>query len=162
MDGEDVRAARGVHHFDVRSADAVYRVFLLSNALQVDISFWPAGRLRSIGPRFRLLFGSVGSAPPPQPPDANELIGLGWLYALHGRSSIERGRVWQAVYMISAARNHVLALACVRHNLPAREGRGMDDLPAEMTASLADALVSSTDRETLRRALGVASNLVSG
>jgi predicted nucleotidyltransferase len=146
------------HHFDVRATDAVYRVFLLSNALQVDISFWPAGSLRSSGARFRLLFGSVASTPPSPPPDANELIGRGWLYALHGRSSIERERVWQAEYMISVARNHVLALACVRHNLPAREGRGMDDLPGEVTASLADTLVGSTDRETLRRALAAVAN----
>jgi hypothetical protein len=26
---------------------------------------------------------------------------MGWLYALHARSSIARGRVWQAEYMIS-------------------------------------------------------------
>lgn len=142
-----------VHHFDVPSKGALYRVFLLSSTLQIDISFWPAGTLRSSGPRFRLLFGSVADTPPAPPPDANELIGLGWLYALHGRSSIERGRAWQAEYMISAARDYVLALACLRHSLPSSEGRGMDDLPVELTASLTDALVSSTDGRILRHAL---------
>jgi hypothetical protein len=82
---------------------------------------------------------------------------MGWLYALHVRSSIARGRPWQAEYMLSAMRDQVLALACLRHGVPAAEGRGIDRLPPEVTAPLAAALVRSLDTAELKRAFGVVS-----
>jgi hypothetical protein len=81
---------------------------------------------------------------------------MGWLYALHARSSIARDRGWQAEYMISGLRDHVLALACVRHGLPAVQGRGVDRLPSEATSVVAGALVRSLDRDELTRAFRVA------
>jgi len=142
-----------VHHLDVGSGKALYRVFLLASTLQVDLSFWPEPEFRAAGPSFRLLFGTVAKTRAASPPDVEELIGLGWLYALHARSSIARGRPWQAEYMVSAARDQVLALASLRHGLPAREGRGIDDLPADVTAVIADALIGSLDSDRLKRAL---------
>ncbi len=141
-----------VHHLDVVQGGAVYRVFLLSSSLQVDLSFWPHGQLRPIGPAFRILFGEAGDPSPSAAPEPSELIGLGWLYALHARSSISRGRQWQAEYMISGARDHVLALACLRRGMPAAHGRGMDDLPQEVTDRLAPALVRSLEVPELQRA----------
>jgi len=85
-------------------------------------------------------------------PSAVELVGMGWLYALHARSSIARGRVWQAEYMISAMRDQVLALACLQHGVPAVQGRGMDSLPPEATAAVAPALVRSLEIPELKRA----------
>ena len=92
------------------------------------------------------------------PPAAEELIAWAWLYALHARSSIARRKLWQAEYMISALRDHVLALACHRHGLPTREGRGMDGLPAEVTAPLQEALVRSLDAAELLRAFRAATS----
>jgi hypothetical protein len=46
----------------------------------------------------------------------------------------------------------VLALACVRHGLPAVEGRGIDNLPLEVSAAMAAGLVRSLDTAELRRA----------
>jgi hypothetical protein len=76
---------------------------------------------------------------------------MGWLYALHARSSIKRGRAWQAEYMVSGVRDQVLALLCLRHGVPAVQGRGIDLLPAEATASLAEALVCSLEIRELQR-----------
>src|ERR1700729_2942858 len=45
--------------------------------------------------------------------------------------------------MISGIRDHVLALACLRHGVPAVQGRGMDKLPPAATAAIAGALVRS-------------------
>ena len=59
--------------------------------------------------------------------------------------------------MISAVRDHVLALACLRHGVAAVQGRGMDNLPPEVTAPLTEALVCSLDIAELRRAFGVIS-----
>lgn len=141
------------HHLDVSSGEALYRVFLLTSTLQVDLSFWPAPGLTAAGPSFRLLFGAVANRRPSTATNTDELIGLGWLYVSHARSSIARGRPWQAEYMISAARDQILALACARHGLPTREGRGMDRLPADVTDMIAGSLIGSLDRDTLTRAL---------
>ena len=141
-----------VDHLDVPFARWIYRVFLIRNSLQVDLAFVPDDDLRARAPTFRLLFGSAREAQHAAPPDARQLIGYAWLYALHARSSIARGKLWQAEYMVSAVRDHVLALACVRLGLPAREGRGMDRLPRDVTERIAGALVQRIDAQELRRA----------
>src|SRR5437868_3583950 len=79
--------------------------------------------------------------PPWPPPSVGELVGLGWLHALHARSSIERGQLWQAEYMVSGVRDQVLALACLRHGLPAAYARGADRLPPDAVAGLDAGLV---------------------
>lgn len=145
-----------VHHMDVTSGSTTYRVFLLSSTLQVDIAFAPAHEFGPSASTFRLVFGKPADRPWPSPPTAAELIGLGWLYALHARSSIARCRVWQAEYMISGVRDYVLALACLRHGLSPHQGRGMDQLPPSVTRSLAEALVRSLDLQELSRAFRVA------
>lgn len=146
-----------VHHVDVKWEATLFRVFLLASTLQVDLAFWPAAEFGATAPTFLLLFGTTVDRPPSPASAEAELIGMGWLYALHARSSIERGRVWQAEFMISGVRDHVLALACLRHGLPASEGRGMDSLPPDVTAVITGALVGSLEIAELRRAFRVAS-----
>ena len=141
-----------VHHTDMSAAGALFRVFLLRNTLQVDLAFWPESEFGAIASTFRLVSGSARERPTPAGPSVEPLIGMAWLYALHARSSIARGKPWQAEYMISGARDHVLALACVRHGVTAVQGRGMDSLPAEVSAPIAAALVRSLDAAELRRA----------
>ena len=149
------REEGAIHHLDVYLGDTLFRVFLLANTLQVDLAFWPQAQFGALGPTFRLLFGTANERPHRPPPTAEGLIGWAWLYALHARSSIARGRAWQAEHMISAMRDQVLALACLRHGLPAVEGRGIDRLPPEATAAVAAGLVRSLDAAELRRAFGV-------
>ena len=145
-----------VHHLDIVSRRTVYRVFLLASTLQVDLAFAPAADFGATAPTFRLLFGTAVQQPPSAAPGAADLVGMGWLYALHARSSLARGRVWQAEYMISGVRDHVLALACLRHGVPAVQGRGMDKLPPAATAAIAGALVRSLAVSELGRAFRVA------
>ena len=146
-----------LHHFDVHAGAWTYRVFLLANTLQVDLAFAPAGEFGARAPTFRLIFGRAAERPHVIPPSAESLIGNTWLYAIHARSSIARGRPWQAEYMVSAMRDHVLALACLRLGAPVREGRGMDLLAKEVTQPLEEALVRRIDRSEISRALGVVS-----
>src|SRR4029077_2089395 len=124
---------QALHHLDVRSGAWIYRVFLLANTLQVDLAFAPAEEFGARAPTFRLVFGRAAERPHVAPPSAESLIGYAWLYALHARSSIARGRLWQGEYMTSAMRDQILALACLRLGVPEREGRGMDLLPREVT-----------------------------
>jgi hypothetical protein len=83
------------------------------------------------------------------------MIGKGWLHALHVRSGIEQGRVWQTEYMISGMRDQVVALACLRHGLPVHDGRGVDRLPPAVTASLAGTPVRAPDVAEPARAFRV-------
>lgn len=152
------RTHTAVHHLDAVHERILYRVFLLASTSQVDLAFWPRTEFGATGPTFRLLFGTATERPSRSAPDAAELIGLGWLYALHVRSSIARGRPWQAEYMLSAVRDQLLALACLRHGVSAVEGRGIDSLPAPATAAIAGALVRSLDAAELGRAFGVVSD----
>jgi hypothetical protein len=65
-----------VHLADLERGPTTYRVFLLPDALQFDLSLTPAARFRPAGPRFRLLFGetAAGDAEAPKPPVAAELF----------------------------------------------------------------------------------------
>jgi hypothetical protein len=149
-----------VHHMDVPSRSAIYRVFLRPDTLQVDIAFVPAAEFGATAPTFRLLFGAAAEQPPTAPPSARSEIDMGWLYALHVRSSIERGREWQAEHMLGGLRNTVLTLMCLRHGVPARQGRGLHLLPSSATKPALAALVGSLDEAELRRAFRAAVELL--
>jgi hypothetical protein len=141
-----------LHHLDVLSGAWVYRVFLRSNTLQVDLAFVPATEFRALAPTFRLIFGKANEPRHFPPPPAQDMIAFSWLYALHARSCIARGKLWQAEYMISGIRDNALALACLRHGLPAVHGRGMDLLPSGITAQFETTLVQHLDPAELSRA----------
>ena len=149
-----------VHHLDIWSGPALYRVFLLSNSLQIDLSFWPSRAFAATGSTFRLLFGETNDAPTSPPTSAESLVGMGWLYALHIRSSLSRGRRWQAVHMLNGLRDQVVALACLRFGLPAHHGRGVDDLPPEVTDFLASTLIVSLEPTELHRAFASTTRLL--
>jgi hypothetical protein len=140
--------------FDLPSGPIIYRVFVLPNSLELDLSFVPASEFGAGGPKFRLLFGEAVDRAFGQPTSAHELFGYAVHHALHARSCIERGRYWQAEYWISAVRDHSLALACGRRGLEGDYGRDFDQLPAEVLEPLHDALVRSFEPSELRRALG--------
>jgi hypothetical protein len=149
-----VEELEAVHLADLERGPTIYRVFLLPNALQFDLSMTPAAHFRPAGPRFRLLFGeTTGDAETPRPPLAQDLFGWGVIYALHARACIERGRVWQAEHYVGAVRDHALSLACLRHGVPAVQARGYDDLPADILARFDDAHVDAVVPEALRSAL---------
>jgi predicted nucleotidyltransferase len=143
-----------VHLVDLERAPTIYRVFLLPDALQFDLSLTPAAQFVPAGPRFRLLFGETaeGKSRTPKPPTAEDLFGWGIIYGLHARTCIERRRLWQAEHYIGAVRDHALALACLRHGLPAIQARGYDDLPAHTLARFTGTHVGSLDPERLREA----------
>ena len=145
-----------LHHFDLRYSSSVYRVFLLSSGLEIDVAATPAEDFGARGPNFRALFGPTQQLAVPPQPDTSFLIGLCWHHVLHARACIERHKPWQAEYFISMMRDHILELACLRLGENAREGRGFDRLPFHIREPIAEALVRSLTEEELRRALAVA------
>ena len=139
--------------FDLPSGTSIYRVFLLPGCLQFDLSFTPASSFGATGPKFKLLFGTAVEKPLPQLPKAQELFGYTVHHVLRARFCIERGRYWQAEYWISATRDYALHLACLRRDLSPYNGRGFDDLPAEVQAVFSNTFIAGLTREELMRAL---------
>jgi hypothetical protein len=150
---------------DLARGQTIYRVFLLPDALQFDLSMTPAAQFRPAGPRFRLLFGETAADEPhaptrppaglfiPTPAVPHDLFGWGVIYALHARACIERGRVLHAEHYVGAVRDHGLSLACLREGVTAVQARGYDDLSAETLARFEAAHVTAAQTGALRAAL---------
>ncbi|MFI6784886.1 hypothetical protein [Micromonospora sp. NPDC050276] len=145
-----------VHHWDLPSGSAVYRVFLLPGMLELDIGFTPAAKFGPHGAHWRTVFGHPALARDDPPPCRRTLAGLGWHHALHAWICIQRHRWWQAEQWISALRGQVLALACLRLGHPTSYAKGAHLLPAEVTASLNTTLVRALEGAELTRALSAA------
>ena len=147
-----------VHLADLTRGPITYRVFLLPDELQFDLSMTPAAQFRPAGPRFRLLFGETAAGEPQlsAQPTAGDLFGWGVIYALHARACIERGRLWQAEHYVGAVRDHALSLACLGDGLPAAQARGYDDLPSEILARFEAVHVGALEPGALRSALAAA------
>ena len=151
---------------ELERGPTTYRVFLLPDALQLDLSMTSAAQFRPAGPRFRLLFGETAAdefetpTPPvagdlflPTPSVAKDIFGWGVIYALYARTCIERGRIWQAEHYVGAVRDHALSLACLLEGRPAVQARGYDDLSVETLARFEDAHVGALEPGALRAAL---------
>jgi hypothetical protein len=145
-----------VRLFDLPRGKAIYRVFLVPGLLQVDLSFAPASEFGARGPQFALLFGDTVEVPQIEQSAADELFGLAAHHAVRARICIERGRLWQAEFWISALRAHALELARLRRGLEAAWGRDLDRLPAQVLADFESALVRRIAADELLRALAVA------
>jgi hypothetical protein len=148
------------HLFDLPFQTSIYRVFLLPGNLQVDLSFTPARDFGALGPKFTLLFGDAVERAAPAQPSARQLFGLGAHHAVRARICIERGRLWQAEYWISALRDEALTLATRRHGLETSYGRGFDQLSKDTLTPASVALVRSIERAELLRALRAAVELL--
>jgi hypothetical protein len=144
-----------VHRFDLQRGSTSYRVFLFDNGLEVDVSLTPSDEFGPHGPTFELVFGDSREQPS-HDVSIDEVIGFGWIFVFYGRTAIERGRPWQAEYGISGVRDRGLALACIRHDLPSTDARGIDELPAVVREPWNAVLVRSLDEHELRRALSAA------
>jgi hypothetical protein len=153
------REAGLVHRWDLPFGATTFRVFLLPSGLEVDLAFTPVAAFGARGPNFRLVFGEEGETPPDAAADIRNLTGLGWHHLMHARACIARGKLWQAEWLISAARDHALALACVRLDLPALYARGVDRLPDSLRSGFEDAVVRSIDAKEMRRALAAMQRL---
>jgi hypothetical protein len=151
---------------DLQRGPTTYRVFLLRDTLQLDLSMTPASQFRPAGPRFRLVFGQTAADDPEvstspvaghlfisTPAVAEDIFGWGVIYALHSRACVERRRVWQAEHYVGAVRDHALALACLREGVTAVQARGYDDLSTETLARPEGSHIGSLEPLALRAAL---------
>ena len=120
----------------------------------MDLSFTPGNKFLGKGLKFDLLFGNALEREPAKPASAEQTFGLAVVYLLHAHACIARGRMWEAGYCISAARDQALSLACLHRGLKTSYGRGFDDLPRETLEPMTGALVGSLEETRLIEALG--------
>lgn len=148
-----------IHHLDVTSGAWIYRVFLLSNTLQVDLAFVPADKFGARASTFKLVFGKTGSISYDPSTPIEVYAGWCWLYALHIRSSLRRGRIWQAEFFVSGMRDYLISLYCRRFGLPEKQGRGVDMLPNNELKKLESTWVKPINSSELQRAFFEIANL---
>jgi hypothetical protein len=142
-----------VQHWDLPFRTSLYRVFLLDSLLEVDLAFVPRADFGARGPSWRLEFGETGPMQETPRPDADNLAGLGWHHVRHARANIARGKPFAALYMLDAARELAIELACLRLGLPTAYSRGAHELPAALRERLGKTLPASLDDDELLRAL---------
>jgi predicted nucleotidyltransferase len=149
-----------LHHWDLPWGSSVHRVFLTADGLEVDLAVTPADDFGPRGPSWRTEFGPTVEARPAAPQRLDDLAGHAWHHVLHANAAIERGRPWQAEHWVNAARDAVLALACLRHGRSTWYAREVHLLPAEELAPLEASLVRSLDERELHRALAAVTRAV--
>jgi hypothetical protein len=144
------------HHWDLPTGPSVVRVFLLGEWLELDLTFAPAEAFGPRGPQWRTVFGKPQHVEPFGEPDRDFITGLAWHHTLHAWICLRRGLPWQAEHWISALRDQVITLACLRLGLPAAYAKSAHLLPDELTRALEQALVRDMTEGELRRALSAA------
>ena len=107
------REFAAIHDWDLPAGSTIYRVFLLPDWLQVDISFTPASDWGPRGPNWRTVFGETVDSPTPKA-SRDEFVGWAWVLARHARACLDRKKPWQALWCINSVRDNVLALASLR------------------------------------------------
>jgi predicted nucleotidyltransferase len=142
-----------VQHWDLPFRASLYRVFLLDSLLELDLAFVPRVDFGARGPIWRVEFGETMPAQETPRPDADNLAGLGWHHVRHARTNIARRKPFAALYMLDAARELAIELACLRLGLSTAYSRGAHELPVELRVRLGKTLPSSLDDAELLRAL---------
>jgi hypothetical protein len=77
---------------------------------------------------------------------------MAWLYALHVRSALARGRVWQALYMINGLRDQLVAVWSQRAGENPSQARGIDRLAPRQLHRLEATVPFDTTIASLRAA----------
>jgi hypothetical protein len=147
-----VEHQRAVSLFDIEARGTIYRVFLRDDSLQVDLSFTPGGEARKASPRFRSLFGPFHEVNAVEA-EFEQLCGWAVHLAHAARVRIERGRVQQAYWCVTALREHLVQLECARHGLAWTYLKGADELPNDVLAGLEPCIACATEAGELDRAL---------
>lgn len=149
----------GVMLFELPYGATTYLVYILPGCLQLDLSFSPATQFGALGPNFKLLYGKQYEKPELVQPPEKEVYGYMVHHILRARLAAERGRLWQAEFWMTEARNLALKLACQSRGLNTEYGRGFDDLPENILDLLRNSFIKELNKEEIVRCIQI---IVSG
>lgn len=142
-----------IDYWDLPHANAIYRVMLFANGLELDLSVVPESEFGPKAPTFKLLFGKALEKYDLPKPNIAKYYGLGWHHVLHANSAIKRGKFWQAEYWISHLREIIITMKCIRLGLPTQHGRGADRIPKSELNELNKTIIKSIEKDQLKTAL---------
>lgn len=97
-----------------------------------------------------------------QAPPLRQTLGELVLYLRLADVALHRGRRLQAQHWLDGARARLLTALCQRHGLDPFDGRGFDNLPAEVLADLGPALDYGTAAGQLRAGLACLATMAHG
>lgn len=140
---------------DIAYRDAVYRVFLRADGLQLDLSARPQTSFAPTTERFALCFGESRPPEPKVRPAADALVREAVLYLRLADVAVRRDRVRQAQYFLDHVRERAQTALCLKHGLAPFDGRGFDELPAEVLARTAAGCAYGATPEELRAGVEV-------
>lgn len=146
--------------FDLAFRESIYRVYLLPNALQVDLSFTPTKHFGAITEKFKLIFGEEKNRNSKPVPKLNTIFGYAVLYALKTRCSIEREKFWQAHYFLEKFKENIMTLKCLSENLNPFDGRDYDNLSDLFLTRIQSSLIDSPNRYNLGESLKVLTEIL--
>lgn len=141
--------------FDLAFRESIYRVYLLPNALQVDLSFTPTKQFGAITEKFKLIFGEEKNRDSKPVPKPKTIFGYAVLYALKTRCSIEREKFWQAHYYLEKFKENIMTLKCLSENLNPFDGRDYDKLSDSFLIQIQSSLIGSLSRHNLNKSLKI-------
>lgn len=139
--------------FDLPHRQSIYRVYLLPNALQVDLSFTPTKYFGALTKKFKLIYGNVKRQEIVPIPEYKTIYGYAVLYALKTRCALERMKVWQSYYYLGKYREYIMQLKCIEVNVDSKDGRGYGDLPTSFLTDIQQSLTSKMDTDSIRDSL---------
>lgn len=139
--------------FDVEYKESIYRVYLLPNALQVDLSFTPTQNFGAITNAFKLIFGKANHRQHKPEPELSSILGYSILYALKSRCAIEREKYWQAIFYLDKFRENIMTMKCISLHLNPFDGRSFDELPNSFLNKITTGLTGELNRDTLKNSL---------
>lgn len=139
--------------FDLPYEESIYRVYLLPNALQVDLSFTPHKNFGAITTRFKLLFGQSSEREQKRPPELPNVFGYCVLYALKSRCSTERKKYRQSFHYLNELRNNLMILKCLTLKTNPFDGRSYDELPISFLNKIKRTLAKDVKQSDLNNSL---------
>lgn len=141
--------------FDLGYKESIYRVYLLPNVLQVDLSFTPTKHFGALTKKFKLVFGKEKKRRFTALPQPKTIYGYAVLYALKTRCSLERGKPWQAHHYLEKFKDYILMLKCLSDNLIPFEGRGYDKLSNSFLKKIQSSLITSPSHQEIKKSLQI-------
>jgi len=149
---------------DVRGPEIGLYGLLLSDFLEVDISFQSYQALSARSPNWRVLFDRTGAivsamqslTSTKEEPSLDEAyfrrLDSIWHYIIHIAVCIRRGHMWRALHYLEELRNRTVELEGMLCNRRTQHFRDVDDLPKERLAGLETTLVGSMEYSEIVRA----------
>lgn len=153
---------------DIRGPEVGLYAVILSDFMEVDISFQSLTALSARSPNWRILFDRTGEVErimggvsedgtrvELQERYLRRLDSI-WHYVTHVAILIKRGQMWRALHYLEELRNRTIEIECLLSGCRTGHFREVDRLPSDRLAALERTLVGSTHPDDVVRALKAA------